>query len=234
MPPFPLPPIRCFSIRRCARFVRSAGLWLGLAAPLTAGALSWDKLAFDRAAPLGAASEDFTFHFKNSGTAPVTIIYVQTSCGCTTAALAKQVYAPGEGGDLKVTYRFGGQVGSQEKTISVTTSDAPDEPTVLVLRVKIPEFYTVSPRLVWWSVGDAPDEKQAAITINPALKAVIALEARDDPAFGVRLDARPGGHDYVLFIKPASTRTEQRTRVDLRLEPEGFAPQIVTVYALVR
>ena len=43
--------------------------------------------------------------------APVTIISVQTSCGCTSAALARTDYAPGEGGELNVTYRFEGQVG---------------------------------------------------------------------------------------------------------------------------
>lgn len=227
-------PLRAIHCRRRAWLALVSGLSLALPAQPAAGALSWDTLAIDRVAALGAPSEDVTFHFRNSGNAPVTIIYIQTSCGCTTAALDKQVYAPGESGDLKVTYRFGGQVGPQEKAISVTTSDAPDAPTVLVLRVTIPELYTISPRLLWWAIGGAPVEKQATITINPALKGAVTLESADVPGIDATLVARPGGHDYVLSIRPASTKATLRARVDLRVEPAGFAAQIVSVYALVR
>ncbi len=233
IPDPPTPPGSAAGRPRAAR-VWLSGLWLALLAQPAAAALSWDALVIERVAALGAPSEDFTFHFRNSGNAPVTITYIQTSCGCTTAALAKQVFAPGESGDLKVTYRFGGQVGQQEKTVSVTTSDAPDVPTVLVARVTIPELYTISPRLLWWSIGDAPVEKQAAISINPALKGVVTLEPLDETGVGARLVARPGGHDYVLSIQPASTKAVLRARVDLRIEPAGFPPQVVSVYALVR
>ena len=220
--------------RRCARLALLGGLWLTALARPAAGALSWDTLAFDRVAALGASSEDFTFHFRNSGGRPVRILAVQTSCGCTSAALAKQTYAPGESGDLQVTYRFGGQVGAQEKTVTVTTDAAPDAPTVLVLRVQIPELFSISPRLLWWSIGDAPVEKQAAVTINPAVKAAVTLEPAGEAGIGARLIARPGGHDFVLVIQPASTAATLRARVDLRVAPEGFPAQLVSVYALVR
>ena len=203
-------------------------------APYARGALSWDTLVFDRVAALGAPSEDFTFHFRNAGSAPVRIVAVQTSCGCTTAALAKEIYAPGESGDLRVTYRFGGQVGAQEKTVTVTTSDAPDAPTVLVLHVQIPELFTISPRLLWWSVGDAPVEKQADVAVNPAVKTAVTLAAAPDPGITARLVARQDGHDFVLILQPASTKEVLRARVDLRIVPEGFPPQLVSVYALVR
>lgn len=225
---------RPFTLGRRGAFSLAAGLWLALLAQPAAGALTWDTLAADRVAALGALSEDFTFHFRNSGDAPVAITSIQTSCGCTTAAPTKQVYAPGEGGEIRVTYRFGGQVGAQEKTVSVTTSDSPDAPTVLVLRVTIPELYTVTPRLVWWSIGDAPVEKQATVAINPALDAAVTLEPVDEPGVSVRLVARPGGHDYALLIQPASTKVALRVRVDLRLAPAGFPPQVIGVYALVR
>ncbi len=221
---------------RCATLALLAGLCLPVQAQPhpAASALAWETLVFDRVAALGASSEDFTFHFRNAGTAPVRIVAVQTSCGCTTAALTKEVYAPGEGGDLRVTYRFGGQVGAQEKTVTVTTSDAPDAPTVLVLHVQIPELFTISPRLLWWSVGDAPAEKQADVAINPAVKAAVTLAAAPDPVITARLVARPDGHGFVLTIRPASTKEVLRARVDLRIAPEGLPPQLVSVYALVR
>jgi hypothetical protein len=199
-----------------------------------AAALSWEALAVDRVAELGAPSIEIVFRFKNAGNAPVTITSVQTSCGCTSTALTKKDYAPGESGELTVMYRFAGQVGPQEKIVTVTTSDAPDRPTLLALRVKIPELFSVSPRLLWWSVGEAAVEKQTAITINPALQATVSQLPPDNPAFSARLVARPGEHDYVLSIVPVSTKAALRASVNLRIMASGFAPQIVTVYALVR
>jgi len=220
--------------RRLAWIGLVTGCWLACLTPPVSAALSWDTVAIDRTAELGASSEEFAFHFRNTGSAPLTITSVQTSCGCTSAALAKQVYAPGEGGELKVTYRFGGQVGAQEKVVSVTTNDSPDHPTLLVLRVKIPEIFSVSPRLLWWSVGEVRAEKQAAIAINPALQAAVTLLPPDEPGIDARLVARPGEHGYVLFIQPASTKETRRARVDLRIEPAGLPAQIITVYVLVR
>jgi hypothetical protein len=228
------PPPRPSGIRRCAWVGLLAGSWLACLVPPASAALTWDTIAIDRVAELGASSQEFAFHFRNSGSAPVIITSVQTSCGCTSAALAKQEYGPGEGGELKVTYRFGGQVGSQEKTVSVTTKDSPDQPTVLVLRVKIPEIYSLSPRLLWWAVGEARVEKQAAISVNPALQTTVTLLPPDDPAISARLVARPDKHGYVLAVLPASTEAAQRARVDLRVEPSGLAPRIITVYVLVR
>ena len=232
LPP-PLPPRGAFPWRR-AGLPWLIPLALALSAPSARADLSWDTKTVDRVAARGASSEDFTIHFRNSGGRPVRILAVQTSCGCTSAALAKQTYAPGESGDLQVTYRFGGQVGAQEKTVTVTTDAAPDAPTVLVLRVQIPELFSISPRLLWWSIGDAPVEKQAAVTINPAVTAAVTLEPAGEPGIGARLIARPGGHDFVLVIQPASTAATLRARADLRIAPEGFPPQLVSVYALVR
>jgi hypothetical protein len=220
--------------RRGLRFVCLAAIWLALLARPADAELSWDTLAVDRLAELGAPSIDVTFRFKNSGDAPVTITSVRTSCGCTSANLTKKDYAPGESGELKVTYRFAGQVGAQEKTISVTTSDAPDRPTILALRVQIPELVTVSPRMLWWSVGEAATEKRATITVNPAVKAEVTSEPPDNVTVTARLVAQPDGHAYVLSMRPGSTRDVLRVRVDIHIVAPGLEPQTVAVYALVR
>ena len=58
---------------------------------------------------------------------------VKTSCGCTTTALAKTEYAPGESGEIEAKFIFAGRTGKQEKAITVTTSAAPrttDDPPI--------------------------------------------------------------------------------------------------------
>ena len=73
--------------------------------------------------------------FTNVGNQAVTIDMVLTSCGCTTTALTKTVYQPGESGELVVRYDFDASSGHEEKSILVTTNDN-SHPTELRLVVE--------------------------------------------------------------------------------------------------
>jgi hypothetical protein len=74
------------------------------------------------------------YQFTNVGNQAVAIDMVLTSCGCTTTALTKMVYQPGESGELVVRYDFDASSGHQEKSILVTTNDN-SHPTELRLVV---------------------------------------------------------------------------------------------------
>jgi hypothetical protein len=84
------------------------------------------------------------YKFTNTGSTPIKIQSVLTSCGCTTAALSKTDYAPGESGEIAANFVFGGHTGRQTKSIMVSTSAAPGQPTVLKLHVYIQEASTLS------------------------------------------------------------------------------------------
>ena len=45
-----------------------------------------------------------TFVVKNTGDAPLAITRVIASCGCTTPEWTKEPIAPGQTGDIKITY----------------------------------------------------------------------------------------------------------------------------------
>ena len=74
------------------------------------------------------------YQFTNVGKQAVTIDMVLTSCGCTTTALTKTLYQPGETGELVVRYDFDASSGHEEKSILVTTNDN-SRPTELRLVV---------------------------------------------------------------------------------------------------
>lgn len=63
------------------------------------------------------------FKFKNVSDRTITITNVGTSCGCTTAPLAKKTYAPGEEGSIDITFNPRGRRGKEIKHIGVTTDD---------------------------------------------------------------------------------------------------------------
>jgi len=76
------------------------------------------------------SQEPFVFEFKNTGSTPLIITNVQTSCGCTTAEKPTEPIAKGKSSKIVVKYDTK-RVGNFTKTITVTTN-SPTEPTILL------------------------------------------------------------------------------------------------------
>jgi Protein of unknown function (DUF1573) len=114
-----------------------AFFYLAITAPAF-GQLKWDNLEQTFAPKSQDKLVVAKYRFINAGTLPVRIDEVQTSCGCTTATLAKKEYAPGESGKIEAKFDFAGRIGHQEKWILVTTDSTPEQPIVLRLVVNIP------------------------------------------------------------------------------------------------
>lgn len=66
------------------------------------------------------------FKFTNTGTKPLLIQDIRTSCGCTTPSYTKDPVLPGKEGVIKVTYSTRGRVGKINKRVTVFT-DEPDK-----------------------------------------------------------------------------------------------------------
>ncbi len=219
------------------RLFPTAALIVLFLAPFTGlqAGLTWERMTSSHEIPLGGTSLEIRLPFTNTGRAPVTVESIHTSCGCTAASLSKKVYAPGERGEITVVYDATGQVGPQQRMVTVYTSDKPSEPDVLTLDISIPELFEITPRLVYWRAETAADEKRVSVKLNPALTnpRVILADAIPDTitAWLVRVGEEP---NYQLVITPASTASAFRATVRLQIEAEGVAPQIIAVYAQVR
>ena len=77
------------------------------------------------------------FKFTNTGDSPLKITDVSKSCGCTTYALAKEGYEPGENGTLKVEYHASSQPTSVVKTLVVSSNDEAKPKVELVIKAEI-------------------------------------------------------------------------------------------------
>jgi hypothetical protein len=90
--------------------------------------IKFDKVTHD----FGTFSEESsvqscTFSFTNVGTAPLVINQAIASCGCTVPSYTKQPIAPGQKGEIKVTYNGKGKFpGHFKKTITVRTNGTPE------------------------------------------------------------------------------------------------------------
>ena len=65
---------------------------------------------------------DHVFKFKNTGTEPVILAQVSASCGCTTPEYTKDPILPGKEGEIKVSYNSEGQVGLQQKIVTISSN----------------------------------------------------------------------------------------------------------------
>lgn len=94
--------------------------WLAAATAQTDAQINADELTYNFgtiAEAAGPASHTFTI--RNTGGAPLVINRVTASCGCTQPEWTKAPIAPGQTGEVKVTYNPKGRPGPFYKTISI-------------------------------------------------------------------------------------------------------------------
>jgi hypothetical protein len=124
------------SLMNSSRYVIVATVFLLLASiSATQAELRWQQLEQKFQVRSQDKFIETKYVFTNVGNQAVTIDMVLTSCGCTTTALTKTVYQPGESGELVVRYDFDASSGHEEKSILVTTNDN-SHPTELRLVVE--------------------------------------------------------------------------------------------------
>ena len=63
------------------------------------------------------------YKFENVSLDTIKINKVGTSWGCTGTLLSSEAIAPGEAGEIKVSFRSRGRKGKQNKRITVSTND---------------------------------------------------------------------------------------------------------------
>jgi hypothetical protein len=75
----------------------------------------------------------YSFEFVNTGSQPVIINQVRSSCGCTSPEWSKEPVAPGQKGHIKATFNPKNRPGPFNKTITITANT---NPAVTILRIK--------------------------------------------------------------------------------------------------
>jgi hypothetical protein len=178
--------------------------------------LAWDKPVQEFHAVPEDRAVNAHFTFKNTSNETVIIKKVATSCGCTTASLAKTMYAPGETGDIEAKMSLVTWRGLQRKSITVT-SEAKQEWT-LELRCWIHEALTVSPELVYWKVGSAADGKIVKVSSLPGHPILVKSVKSSNVRIKATLDTVQAGVEYAIMVTPSDTN--QAAAAELAIETE--------------
>ena len=116
--------------------------------------LSWSTRSQERQSKLTDEQIVVEYPFVNPTDHPITITALHTSCGCTTAALAKKTYQPKETGRITATFTIGEREGEQNKSIVVQTDDPAESTVILRLKVRVPVRGEMSSRFLYWKAKE--------------------------------------------------------------------------------
>ena len=196
------------------------------------GELTWAQKTADLAADAGTEVLEARFKFTNTGSTPVDIRQVESSCGCTTAELTQRHYEPSASGEIVARYTVGGHMGLQKKTLAVSSSDRPDT-TTLTLVVHIPEIAHLEPAFVTWAHGETNKPKLITLEMlqNIALKDITVQSSNSE----ITAELRPlvAARRYQLVVTPS--QTSQFLHAILTIQCQfGDRVQMFRTYATVQ
>jgi hypothetical protein len=201
----------------------------GLPCPAT---LEWKTTDIQLKTEIGQEQAVAIFPFRNGGDRPVRILSLDPSCSCMAAEPGKEFYAPGESGEIRVELALAGYVGRLRRSLAVETDDPDHKFTELTLTVDISEPVAITPRFLFWQVGERPEEKSLEIVVAEPAKTTIDGFECGNPQFNVQLRPGPAGH-YRLLVKPADAQQPADAAIHLKAVVGGRA-QVYVIYVAIK
>ena len=84
--------------------------------------ITFEEASFDFGDIYQGDKVEHVFKLENTGTQPLIITNVQTTCGCTATEWPREPVMPGETASLKVDFNSAGKSGRQNKVISIISN----------------------------------------------------------------------------------------------------------------
>lgn len=199
---------------------------LGLAcAPLAWAGLEFEKPTQQGEVKIADSQIGTKFVFKVTGDKPVKIVDIRTFCSCVVAKTVddRMEFKPGDTGEIEAVFEVGGFEGELKKEVLVTTDDPTAQPARLVLEVKIPGLFEITPSQLVWIVGEEPASKSVRIKVlgDEAVAVKAAVSSRETMAPAIR-EITPG-KEYELTVTPAST--DKKVLGLVRVETDSKYPR---------
>jgi len=114
--------------------------------------IQFDAMAHDFGVMDEFETRSTTLSFTNTGSEPLRILDISTTCGCTVANKPKkQQYAPGESGEIEITFDPSGPNTPgkpQKKYVNVVTNSTTRRTTQILITADVQAFIELEPRFV--------------------------------------------------------------------------------------
>ena len=168
---------------------------------LAAPELAVDQPVHDFGSVVQGKKVDHVFKFRNTGDAPLNVVRVRTSCGCTAANVTTKTLPPGGSSELKVTFdssTFGGAI---SKLIYLETND-PQKPVAnLTLKGNVAEEVVVTPRQLNFGAVKPTVSKEMVVTVSNQGSKTVKLTTVKSPLSQVAIKTGK------TRLKPGETTT---------------------------
>ena len=99
--------------------------------------LSFDTQVYDFGKVIDGETVVYSFQFTNTGSVPVRLLEVRSSCGCTVAEYNRSVIEPNQFDEIQIEFDSTGRLGRTNKNVYVTYANSNDtsERNNIVLRI---------------------------------------------------------------------------------------------------
>lgn len=178
----------------------------------------------------------YEFILRNTGDAPLEIIEVRPSCGCTTAGDWPRTIKPGESGKLPIRMETAQFAGAITKTITLTTNDPSRPQTVLEIKADIWTPVKIStPVLVFPALTD-PNQvvSRSVMILNQVDGRLRVTDLKiDNPIFNAELNETVPGREFELVVStiPPSSEGTQTARITMKTSNDRMPELMVQAVA---
>lgn len=86
------------------------------------GKIEFEESVYDFGEVKEGEVVEHVYTYTNTGAAPVILSQVSASCGCTTPSYTQTPVLPGKTGEIKVSFDSNGQVGKQQKIVTIASN----------------------------------------------------------------------------------------------------------------
>lgn len=169
------------------------------------GALSFQPEEFSHRAAEGQTEFTATFVAKNTGTVPVRLTKVDSSCSCLKAGADVEVLAPGATATIEAVFDISKLSGESEKRVYVHTDIPGALEYILPVKVDVPPIAALEPAMVTWPVGGEAKPAEATFKVlrEKPIRVLEAVSSRD--TVKAELHTVVEGREYRIVLTPAST-----------------------------
>lgn len=195
-----------------------------------------DNPRFDFGETWTGGDLEHEFTIRNAGEAPLKILRVKPSCGCTAAGKYPDEIAPGESGKFPFKLNTSRLHGKFTKSITVSTNDPKNRQMQLLLTGEIKQFVEMEPKLVQFGrvKADTVSTSKVTLTNNTNEELKLAIDPNADlKCFSAKLEETVPGKQYELTVtaKPPFETGINRVTIPVRTGVEKQPTIDVTVIA---
>ncbi len=152
--------------------------------------IKFDELKHDFGAISPGSRVSYTFTFANTGTAALLLKQPRPDCGCTAAILSSRRIAPGDTGEINVTFKSAGRQGPQVKRIRIPSNDPSNPEVILTITGDIKVVIKAVPTALRFDRVMAGDTPVKSVALTPK-RGVTILSAKSSLEF-VEVELKPG------------------------------------------